>query len=138
MARSLKALPGRLCWFGLVVVMCSCTPVRPHRRDIQRDPRFPDVVVPTDFELVESQFASSESSGHRNLIMRYTGKMSSAGLYDFVLDKYSIGGWKLEHSQALGKRTFMDFAKRQQRCRILIEQHRFSTSITIRVYEIAE
>ena len=120
--------------FGL----CSCGLTPETKSDIQRDPRFPDVVAPAAFKLVKSEVTGSEGRGHRDSIRRYTGRLSSAEVVDFIRDKYSIGNWVFEYSQTLGNRTFIDFRKGTQRCSILVEQHRFSTSLTIRVYEIRE
>ncbi len=105
---------------------------------VQRDPRFPDVVAPVGFKLVRSDVAASESPDHRNLILRYEGRLDRAALEDFVRDQYGIGNWRLVHSQTLGDRTFFDFRKGRERCSVLVEQHRFSVSLTIRVYEILE
>ena len=120
--------------FGL----CSCGLTPKAKSDIHRDPLFPDVVAPGAFKLVKSDVTASEGRGHRDSIRRYTGRLPSAEVVDFIRDKYSIGNWVFEYSQALGDRTFIDFRKGTRRCSILVEQHRFSTSLTIRVYEIRE
>ena len=120
--------------FGL----CSCGLTPEAKSDIQRDPRFPDVVAPRAFKLAKSDVTASEGRGHRDFILRYTGRLPSAEVIDFIRDQYSIGNWLFEYSQTLGDRTFIDFRKGTERCSILVEQHRFSTSLTIRVYEIPE
>jgi len=118
--------------------LCSCSLTPKTKSDIQRDPRFPDVVAPASFKLAKSDVVVSEGQGHRDFILRYTGRLPSAEVIDFVRDQYSIGNWVFDYSQTLGDRTFIDFRKGTQRCSILVEQFRFSTALTIRVYETRE
>lgn len=136
---------GMACAAALFAALsvCSCNslfgPLPPTARsDTQRDPRFPDVVAPASFRLVNSAVVASEGRGHRDFSLRYEGKLTGAEVVDFVRDKYSVGNWLFEYSQTLGHRTFVDFRKGAERCSVLVEQHRFKTVLTIRVHEIPQ
>ncbi len=129
-----KILPAAWCLAG-ACALSSCLSPQADLTKVQRDSRFPDVAAPVGFRLEGSLVAASESPAHREFILRYVGRADRAKLEDFVREQYSIGGWRLECSQTLGERTYLDFRRGRERCSVLIEQHRFSVSLTIRVYE---